>query len=51
MNGFKDRLSDFLKEEIIFSVSFILALASCFFVKPSMDYIDYINWETILLLL
>ena len=50
MNGFKDRLSDFLKEEIIFSVSFILALASCFFVKPSMDYIDYINWETILLL-
>ena len=50
MNGFKDRLSNFLKEEIIFSVSFILALASCFFVKPSMDYIDYINWETILLL-
>lgn len=50
MNGFKDQLSDFLKEEIIFSISFILALASCFFVKPSMDYIGYINWETIALL-
>jgi len=38
---------DFLKKESVFSISLILAIISCFFAKPS---IDYINWETILLL-
>ena len=47
MDGFKDKLFDFLKEEMIFSISLSLALISCFFVKPRMDYI---NWETIILL-
>ena len=41
---------NFFKEEIIFSVSVILAAVSCFFVKPNLNYINYINWETIILL-
>ena len=40
----------FFREEIIFSISAILAIISCFFVKPSMNYFNYINWQTILLL-
>ncbi len=40
----------FFKREIIFSISLILAIISCFFVKPSIDYLNYINWETLILL-
>ena len=36
----------FFKKEIVFSISLILAVISCFFAKPS---IDYINWDTIIL--
>lgn len=50
MNGFTDKFSDFFKKEIIFSISLILAIISCFFVKPSLNYFDYINWDTIILL-
>ena len=45
-----DKGVNFFKNEIIFSVSLILAIISCFFVKPSIDYFNYINWETIILL-
>lgn len=41
---------DFFKKEIVFFVSLILAIVSCFFVKPSLDYFSYINWDTIILL-
>lgn len=41
---------NFFKKEIIFSISLILAIISCFFVEPSSDYLNYINWETIALL-
>ena len=41
---------NFFKKEIIFSISLILAIISCFFVKPSIDYLNYINWDTIILL-
>ena len=44
------RAFDFFEKEIIFSISLILAIISCFFVKPSLNYFHYINWETILLL-
>ncbi|WP_458405677.1 SLC13 family permease [Methanobrevibacter sp.] len=44
-------LVDFFKRETIFSISLILAVISCFFVKPSLDYISYINWDTVILLL
>ena len=40
----------FLKKETIFSISLILAIVSCFFVLPNGDYLNYINWETIILL-
>ena len=45
-----DKSYNFFKEEIIFSISVILAIISCFFVKPNINYINYINWETIILL-
>lgn len=45
-----DRAFDFFRREIIFSTSLILAVISCFFVRPNIGYLDYINWETIILL-
>ncbi len=50
MNNLTDRLFDFFKKETIFSISLILAIVSCFFIPPSIDYLNYINWETIALL-
>ena len=50
MNQWTDEIFNFFKKEIIFSISLILAIVSCFFVKPSLDYLNYINWETIALL-
>jgi Na+/H+ antiporter NhaD/arsenite permease-like protein len=41
------KLMDFFKNETVFSISLILAIISCFFAKP---IIDYINWDTIILL-
>ena len=46
-----DKSISFIKEEIIFSVSLILAIISCFFVHPNINYLNYINWDTIILLL
>ena len=46
-----DRSLNFFKKEIIFSISLILAIVSCFFVQPSINYLNYINWDTIILLL
>lgn len=50
MNELTDGIFIFFKKEIIFSISLILAIVSCFFVHPSMNYLNYINWETIALL-
>ena len=50
MAKFLDKSINFFKDETVFSVSLILALFSCFFVKPSFAYLNYINWDTILLL-
>ena len=44
-------LADFFKKEIVFSISVILAIISCFFVRPSISYLNYINWDTVILLL
>lgn len=46
-----DKSFSFIKKEIIFSVSLILAIISCFFVHPNINYLNYINWDTIILLL
>ena len=45
-----DKTSKFVKKEMVFSISLILAIISCFFVKPSINYFNYINWDTIILL-
>ena len=45
-----DKSLDFFKREIVFSISLILALISCIFVKPNFNYLNYINWDTIILL-
>ena len=52
---FMDRLThdifNLLRNEAIFFISLILAVISCFFVPVNMDYFNYINWDTIILLL
>lgn len=50
MNKLKDNFSDFFKREIIFAISLILAIISCFFVRPNLNYFNYVNWDTIVLL-
>ena len=50
MDKLTDGIFNFFKEETVFSVSLLLALISCFFVKPSINYLNYINWDTIILL-
>lgn len=46
-----DKTFNFFKNETVFTVSLILAIISCFFVKPNINYLGYINWDTIILLL
>ena len=50
MNNLTDGFLNFFKKETIFSISLILAIVSCFFVLPNIGYLEYINWETIILL-
>ena len=50
MDKFLNKFSDFFKREIVFSISLILAIISCFFVTPTLNYFNYINWDTIILL-
>ena len=50
MANFMDKTFNFFKKESVFSISLILAILSCFFVKPSINYLSYINWDTLSLL-
>lgn len=50
MTNLIDKSISFFKKESVFSLSLILALISCFFVLPGLNYINYINWNTIILL-
>ncbi len=50
MANLTDKYFDFFKKETVFSISLILAIISCFFVKPTIDYFNYINWDTVILL-
>ncbi len=34
-------ITDYFKKDIVFTASVILALASCFFAKPKLEYIDF----------
>lgn len=41
---------NFIKKETIFFISIILSIISMFFVHPDISYLDYIDWNTLLLL-
>ncbi len=47
----KAKIKDFLKNEIVLIISFVLAVASAFIVTPNSGYIDYIDFKTLALLL
>lgn len=45
------KILSFIKNEIVFSIALVLAIISSFIVPPSMDYIGYIDFRTLALLL
>lgn len=45
------RIKSFLKREVILCVAFVLALISCFFVKPDIQFFSYIDYRTLSILL
>lgn len=45
-----EKIKAFVKKEIVFVISFLLALVSCFFVKPSASYAGYIDEKVLFLL-
>lgn len=44
------KLKSFIKKEKVFCIAFFAALLSAFIVKPSADYIGYINFSVLMLL-
>lgn len=44
------KITEFLKKEIVLTLSGILAFVSCFFVLPDAEYAGYIDFHTILIL-
>lgn len=37
----------FVKKETVFTIAWILAIVSCFFVKPNKEYISYIDFKSL----
>ncbi len=46
-----ERFKTFIKNEIVFTIALVLAIVSAFVVPPSKDYIGYIDFKTLALLL
>ena len=46
-----NRIKSFIKNEIVFSIAMVLAIISSFAVPPSKEYISYIDFRTLALLL
>lgn len=44
------KLFSFVKKELVFFISATAAVITCFFVHPSANYIQYIDWNTLALL-
>ena len=44
------KVKDFIKNEIVLIISFILAVISSFFVTPNIGYFEYIDFRTLGLL-
>lgn len=40
----------FLKQETVLCAATLLAVVSAFFVPPSLNYIGYVDWDTLALL-
>lgn len=49
--SFVGKLVSFFKKETVFSIAAVLAVVSCFFVRPSAAYLGYINFRTLGILL
>ncbi len=44
------KCTHFLKKELVFTISLVLAIISCFFVPPSATYMEYIDFRVLALL-
>ena len=44
------RIKNFIKNEIVLILSFVLAVISAFFVEPNKGYFEYIDFRTLGLL-
>lgn len=51
MNKSVKKVLSFLQRETVLSIAFILAVVSSFFVTPSLDYLDYIDFKVLGILL
>lgn len=51
LNTVKNKLIEFIKQETVLLVAFILAVVSMFFVPPSASYIEYIDFKVLGILL
>lgn len=45
-----EKVKEFIKKETVLVIACILAVVSCFFVKPDKEYVSYIDFHTILIL-
>lgn len=45
-----DKLTSFIKKDAVMLISLLFAVISAFFVKPSTDYLNYIDFKTLTLL-
>lgn len=48
---FKEKCIHFIKQETVLAVATILAVISAFFVPPSREYLEYIDWRVLGILL
>ncbi len=46
-----NKIISFLKKEVVLTVAALVAIISCFFVPPSVNYIEYIDFKVLLSLL
>ena len=44
------KIKEFIKNEIVLILSFVLAVISAFFITPSKEYFEYIDFRTLGLL-
>lgn len=50
MNKSANRILHFIRTETVLFFAMVIALISCIFVPPSLNYVNYIDWDTLALL-